>query len=183
MKHWVLAILLAAMWGTVAAIMFTPGVADDHGQPHPEFSAMDQGGDGLHRHRQVFLPGCLFGGVMIAMFVGLLYWGLEGSTSPARIGAFVLGGLLYEGVFAMMCLTYWRSLTAEDVAFWGPFPASLSWLLFGVWGIPSFFIVLYVLCFPRWILPPHSKRRFRELVEASGKHIERDSLEHESQKS
>jgi hypothetical protein len=75
-----------------------------------------------------------------------------------------VGGLLFEATFSMMCLAYQRSLGASEIQFLGPFPAGLSWLIFGMWLVPGFFIVSYVVFFPRWIFPPASAEEFAKLA-------------------
>ena len=98
---------------------------DGHGFGHAKFMAMDQGGDAVARHEPVFVSGWLLGSTVIACFVYLLFWGTvrrpEGETPDKsawrglRTAAFVLCGLIYEAVFAMLCWSYWRSLTETDV--------------------------------------------------------------------
>lgn len=174
MQRWLPILVLTAAWVTVLVILFTPEIGDSHGYAHPQINAMDQGGDGLERHRSVFLSAWLFGSVLIVLFVSLLAWATVGQPAgdavrsaslDFRLPAFVLGGLLFEAVFTILCLSYRASLAHPDQpTFWGPFPAATSVLLFGIWLFPSFFVILYVLFFQRWILPPANRRRFDELV-------------------
>lgn len=173
-RSWGLGILLAMMWVLVIVIFLTPEAANSRGLPHETFAgpvyaagegkpAMDQGGDGLARHRALILPGWLLGSAFIALFVSLLAWGTH-SSAPwrGRCIAFLMGGVLYEGVFAMMCRAYWNSLTEAEVTFFGPFPTGLS-MLFGLWPIPAVMIVLYVAYFHRWVFPAESAQRLDEL--------------------
>jgi len=170
MKHFVPAIFLAAIWTAIVWVFLTPEVPDGHGFAHDRFSAMDQGGDGADRHGPVMFSGWLLGASSIAIFVGLLAWAAEramstGSPNVRRL-TFVVGGLLFEGLFALMMLAYRDSLVVPtEPAFIGPFPAATSWLLFGVWMAPAFFIVLFVVLFNRWFLSPAAMARFEQLVE------------------
>ncbi len=174
---WVAAIVLAALWGVVLIILLTPEIPDGHGFSHSTYKAMDQGGDGAGRHQALLVSGWIFGSLQIAFFVSLLAWGMlrqpfQAETTDANrnegtklhLLLFLIGGLFYEGVFGMMCLAYRNSLTSPDVAFLGPFPSAVSWLLFGVWLFPAYFIVLYVVFFNRYIVPPQNMQRFEELV-------------------
>lgn len=165
MRNWIPPILLTLLWVVVLAILCTPESPHGHGFTHPQIAEMDRGGAGLERHGSVLVLGWLFGSVLIALFVGLLAHG----TLPRqryKVAVFVLGLLLYEGVFGMLCLTYGASLdNPQTPLFWGPFPAATSWLLFGVWLAPFFFIALYVVFFDRWVMPPDHAKRFEELVE------------------
>ena len=176
MRHWTIVGLLTLMWAVVVSILLTPEIPNGHGFEHPRFQAMDQGGDGAERHDSIFVAGWMFGSVLIALFVALLAWGTvvppgqEDAPQPnqvkpdLRLAALILGGLLYEGVFAAVCLAYRDSLTAAKVTFLGPFPAGVSWILFGVWLIPGIFVVFYVVFFYRWILPPQSLQNFAAIV-------------------
>lgn len=166
MKRWIPAILLIALWGVVLVILLTPGVTNDHGFQHSQFVAMDQGGDGADRHGSLFIAGWMFGSLLIACFVSLLLWGTK---TQEHWLLFLAGGLIYEGIFGMMCCSYWKSLTESNVAFIGPFPASVSWLLFGIWLFPMFFIGLYVVFYYRWIFPIESARKFELLVKQHSK--------------
>ena len=166
MKHWIPAALLIALWVVVLVILLTPEIPDGQGFAHSRFQAMDQGGDGAARHESLLVTGWIFGCVSIAIFVSLLAWAAAGRAFRAdqRWAAFILGGLIYEGVFGMLCLAYRNSLTNPEAAFLGPFPAGVSWLLFGIWLSPVFFISLYVVFFHRWIMPPQSVKELAALA-------------------
>ena len=166
MKHWIPAILLIALWGVVLAILLTPEVPNGHGFEHSDFVEMDQGGNGADRHESLLITGWMFGSLLIACFVSLLLWG---TTKKEHWLLFLAGGLIYEGIFGMLCFSYWKSLTDSNVAFLGPFPASVSWLLFGIWPFPAFFIGLYVFFYDRWIFPIESEQKFKMLVEQRSK--------------
>jgi len=165
LKAFALAACLAATWVLVILIFLTPEAPNSRGVPHSKVTEMDQGGDGIARHKSVKITGALLGGVMLALFVILLAWGTHPSSPVgARWIGFVLGGLLYISVFAMMCIAYGHSITETEAAFIGPFPAGLGWMLFGLWPIPSFFIGLYVFFFDSWIFPSESERGLAELA-------------------
>jgi hypothetical protein len=171
MKYWIPANLLIALWAGVLAVFLTPEIPNDHGFAHAKFSAMDQGGDGSSRHEPLLIYGGLCGSAMIGIFVSLLAWGSGASSHRVarpylRWAAFFIGWLLYESVFVMMCFAYRQSLAEPEVTFFGPFPAAVSWFLFGLWPIPAFFIVLYVAFFNRWIFPPEAAKTFEQLVES-----------------
>ena len=166
MKHWIPAILLIALWGVVLAILLTPEVPNGHGYQHSRFAEMDKGGNGADRHESLFIAGWMFGLLLIAFFVSLLLWG---TTTRKHWLLFLVGGLIYEGVFGMLCFSYWKSLTDPNVAFIGSFPASVSWLLFGIGLTPAFFIGLYVIYYDRLIFPTENARKFELLVQQRSK--------------
>ena len=166
MKHWIPAILLIALWGVVLAILLTPEVPNGHGFEHSDFVEMDQGGNGADRHESLLITGWMFGSLLIACFISLLLWG---TTKKEHWLLFLAGGLIYEGIFGMLCLSYWKSLTDPHVVFIGPFPASVSLLLFGIWLFPAFFIGLYVFYYGRWIFSIESARKFELLLKQRSK--------------
>ena len=175
---WISVVILMALWVIVLVILFTPEAPNGHGLPHSTYQAMDQGGDGAERHKALLWSGWMFGSLLIAFLVSLLAWGMfrrssnvETTVANQRTGTalhlwiFLIGGVLYEGVFGMMCLAYGDSLThPDDVVFLGPFPSSVSWLVFGMWLFPAYFIVLYVVLFDRYIVSPQNIQQVDELV-------------------
>ena len=173
-------VLLALLWALVLIALFTPEAPNGHGIAHSTVPHMDQGGDGWIRHEAVFVTGWMLGSAMIGLFTGLLAWSTVRQPFPAtstdhtatprssrRLTWFLVGGLLFEAVFGMLCYSYWTSLTEPQASFSGPFPPGVSWMLFGVWLFPAFFIVLYVANFHRWILPPENAQRFADLIARS----------------
>lgn len=115
---WVPAIVLIALWGVLLIIFLTPEPSDGQGFAHSTYKAMDQGGDGARRHEALLVSGWIFGSLVIAFFVSLLSWGMlrqpfqAQTTGPNRTGGtalhlwlFLIGGLVYEGIFGMMWLT------------------------------------------------------------------------------
>jgi hypothetical protein len=170
-------VVLGAMWLLVLIALSTPEAANGHGIQHATIHTMDQGGDGSQRHKSLIVTGWLLGSAMIFLFTGLLAWGsvcqaggmpaanpVQSSPFFGRLMWFVAGGVLFEVVFGMLCYSYWTSLSAPRGDFSGPFPVAVSWMLFGVWLFPAFFIVLYVVNFHRWVLPPENAGRFANLV-------------------
>lgn len=170
---WTLAALLVLLWGVVLIVLLTPEVPNGHGFEHAQFPTMDQGGGGEFRHGGLLAIGWMLGTVLIATFVSLLACGTVPVRTGTRwrLGAFCVGGLLYEGVFGMLCLSYRNSLAQSNATFFGPFPEPLAWLLFGIWLVPGVFVVLYVLFFYRWIWPPENSSRFAELVATGAKTV------------
>ncbi len=169
MKHYLAGLLLVALWAAVLAIWLTPAPPQLGGAPHERIPKMDQAGNGADLHSpRLVLVGWVFGALLIAGFVGLLAWVTVPAAGEggAKRAVFLLGGLLFEGVFAMMCIAYARALNDQLAEpFWGGFPASTAWLVYGLWPVPTFFIVLYVVFFNSWIAPPQQLRQFEQLVE------------------
>lgn len=164
-------IALLLMWTAVIAVFSVPEKGDVGGTTHARISTMDQGGDGKLRHEGLLVSGWFLGAATIAIFVGMVMFGCRRTSSFSRTGnstvlVLLLGGALLEITFAMMCIAYWKSFATVEPEFIGPFPAGLSWMLFGIWTVPAFFIVVYVAYFRRWIYPPEAETRFQELLKS-----------------
>ncbi|MCH7728167.1 MAG: hypothetical protein IH991_17070 [Planctomycetes bacterium] len=48
-------------------------------------------------------------------------------------------------------------------------------MLFGLWWVPFYFVVLYVVSFDRWIATPEDLEKFERLVAASRRREAKDS--------
>jgi len=165
--------LLLAMWVSVIFLFATPETPQGYGFQHDRFTSMDQGGDPA-RHLKLLTPGWIFGALMIAGFVGLLAWSTDRpEETPSqrrwRVLSFVVGGVLFEASFAAVVLAYRQTMLGQEVAFIGPFPAGLFWMLFGVWAVPVYFIAQYLFGFQRWVMPAKSSQRFEVLVNRGAK--------------
>ncbi len=165
------AALLAVFWGVLLVIFFTPPAENSTGFTHPthagegEKPAMSQGGDGQARHEKLLISGWVLAAVILAMLVSMLAFATQSTgVSGGKTAAFAVGGLLVQAAMLMLFLTYRDSLGADKVAFIGSVPASTWWLLFGVYGVPYYFVVLYVCSFNRWIMTPESMQKFEALV-------------------
>ena len=146
-------------------ILATPQADNSHGVSHVRIPEMLQGDDGLERHQDLLIVGWLLGSIIIAAFVSLLIFGARSKhPSPVRTVSFLVGGLIYEAVFAVMCRTYAELLHTGSSDFLGPFPAATTWLVFGIWSVPTYFVVLYVVAFPAWIHSPEEERQFQKLL-------------------
>lgn len=176
---WILCCLWVLLLLVVGVVLFTEEKGATHGFKHPAVSAMDRGGSGLDRHEPLLIHGWLFGVLQISAFVGCLAFGARRQGRLGRLWwAFLIGGLLYVGVFTSMVLAYrdWiHSADPGDPAFWGPFPTATTLMLFGLWAMPFYFVVLYVVVFDRWIFTKEDLQKFEELVAARRRGQEDDS--------
>ena len=158
--------ILIALWLVLVTVMLSPEPKNSYEVAHPHFTEMDQGGgSGLERHGSILFLGFLFGSLVISLLVSLLAFG-AGTRGRNRFKPwiFLVGGLLFVGVFTMMCLAYRESLEVPEIAFIGPFPAATSWLVFGIWLFPLYFVRIYVLMFDRWFMTPQDLEMFNQLV-------------------
>ena len=174
MPEIVAGVVLLLMWCAVVAVFSVPEKGDVGGRTHVRISTMDQGGNGQLRHEGLRFSGWCLGAATIAIFVGMVIFGCRRISSYSRTGTstyltLLVGGLLLEITFAMMCIAYWKSFATAEPEFIGPFPASLGWMLFGIWTVPAFFIVVYAAFFRQWIYPPEAESRFQELLQSKQK--------------
>ncbi len=164
----ILFVLLLAMWVIVGIAVMTEEGNAGHGIEHPQFHTMDHGDTDPQRHGQMLVLAWILGLLQIATFVGFLAFGARRREGLGGMtGLFLLGGLLYAGVFTLMFLAYGASLQDAESAFIGPFPAPTAIMLFGLWWVPFYFVVLYVVSFDRWIATPEDLEKFERLVAAS----------------
>lgn len=144
------------------------------GIPHPEYSTMLIGGPGMERFAPVALQSLLYGCLSITFFVGLLALGLRQRDRVRGNKLALLGGLaFYLSMFVMTWLSYQTFALNQDSAanrigplFLG-FPRPTAWMLFGIYGAPIVFLVLYWLKFDTWIYTREDEAAFNELAKAA----------------
>jgi hypothetical protein len=123
---------------------------------HPDFSlsVMEVGGPRSEEDIVRWNEGLVFGIVVIVTLTATLLVGVDSSSPEIRRFRFwILGvGLIYVLTFVAMMLS-WREYAADsDRALWGPFPAPVTWMVFGVWLVPGLFTVIYVAGFQKWFV-------------------------------
>jgi hypothetical protein len=159
---------LVAAAGLVLIVAVVQGESSvGHGFAHPKYATMERGGLGLERHGPILWLGWLFGVLQIAIFVVCI---ALGSVRRGRTGGMswvlTIGGLLYVGVFSVMFLAYFGSLEA-DPTLMGSFPEATALMLYALWPVPTYFVIVYVTMFDRWIFTADDSARFEALVAAS----------------
>ena len=155
--------LLLAMLVVIGLVLITDEVTASHGFAHAEFpDTMQQGGPGAERHSSIRWLGLVFGLLEILFFVSCLLLGLN--KLQGRIRFFFFGALIYATLFAAMVIAdhFYAVGTNRDIVLGFPLPTAL--MVYGVGGAPLVFVLLYVLCFDRWILTPEDMARFEQLV-------------------
>lgn len=178
MKYWLPTLLLLAFWASIAFLFVMPEAPGSSGVAHDQFKEMSKSVVNHDQEERILAVGSLYGAAVIIAFVGLLAWpvfqrtGTDGEAGLLKgdrkrlLMIFLTGLVLYELVFAALCLVYSKSLSDPfDSAFIGPFPAATALLLFGLWPFPVFFIHFYVVNFDRWIYGRHDSRRMEQLVD------------------
>jgi hypothetical protein len=158
---------LVAMLLAVGATLFVPRIDNGQGYKHPAFpEIMQRGTTDPPRHEQLWAPAAIFGAAQIVFFLACLAFGASRRKRlPKTFLAFLgLGGAAYMGVFVWMFEAYLRDPGMTSSPFFGGFPLPTAIMLYGVWGIPLVFVVLYVAFFKRFIFTAEDEVAFRELV-------------------
>ena len=146
------------------------------GVAHPTVSNMLVGGDGMERFAPVAVQSLIFGCLSITFFVGLLALGLrqKGRVRGNKL-AFFVGLAFYLGMFFMVWQSYqtFAAGQSEVANRIGPlflgFPIPTAWMLFGLYGAPIVFLLLYCLNFDSWVFTEDDEKEFRQLVETTTK--------------
>lgn len=177
MIRWLVPLLLVASWTVTIAILVTPEPATGFSIPHDpvhlqgrdvELPRMEQGGDSSQRHADTLVLGWLFGSLLIATFGGLMTWSSQ-VRCRSLMGVLLVGStLVTEAAFSAMCWNYHRQPNdPSDISFFGLFPASTAWQLYGVGLVPFLFVGIYVGFFRRQILTHEAAAEFSRLSNSS----------------
>lgn len=139
----------------------TERVYEGHGIPHPEFEHMLQGGDGVTRHENLLWLGWVFAVLQMTFLTACLSLAMvrPGGAGPAKV-PLLAAGLVGACILTFLFLSYREHLAGEETRFFLGFPAPAAWLVFGVWGFPLLFALIYVAVFDRWYLTPEAMGRF-----------------------
>ena len=162
---WILFVLLLTMCCVLGYVLTIEEMGAGHGVTHPRFSTMEVGGSGLERHAPILWWGWALGLLEICLFIGLLALGMRHrQVLGKRKWPLLLGGLLYGTVFTLLILSYQSYANSPFQPLFLSMPAPTAWMLYGLFGIPLYFHVLYVVSFDRWVLTPEDLERFHRLV-------------------
>ncbi|MEE2775166.1 MAG: hypothetical protein VYE73_00135 [Acidobacteriota bacterium] len=154
--------LLLGMGLVLGYLLFmVPETDVGHGFTHPDYPTMQRGGDGAVRHEAVLAGGRLLGTLMILFMVGLLAFG---SSQGRKIGGeeivMILGTVVFVTCFLFTVATY-RSYAAQGGgALALSFPIPTAWMLYGIWGAPIVFMLLYMVRFEPWIISDADIEKF-----------------------
>ena len=163
-------LLTGILAGLLLYCLLRPAPIAAAGAPHPEVSEMNRGGDASRDAGRIVIGG-LYGGLQIVLLVTGLCLGIRrdlGSPVPLLIA-----GAAYLVTFAAMVGTYALGMENVPIVLGLPLPTSL--MVFGMWGVPFLFVVLYVAKFRDWIFSDEDSRRFANLVAQSQPHDTSDS--------
>ncbi len=165
---WILFALLLSMCVLMGYLFTIEETTGGHGFVHPVFKTMERGGDGLERHAAPVIWCAWFLGVFeVSFFVGLIALGLRHKERVReRKWPLLIGAILYAAVFTLILLAYHRYANSTSRPLFLSFPSPSAWMVYGLWPVPLYFQMLYVLFFDRWILREEDLQRFRQIVAA-----------------
>lgn len=165
----IILLLTVALTGLLLICLVRPAPPAAAGEPHPEIPEMNRGGDG-DRHAGLILVGGLYGGLQIVLLISAMRLGIRRDHN--RPLSLLIAGTVYVGTFAAMVVTYTGGMERAPEVLGLPLPTSL--MVFGMWGVPFVFVVLYIAKFREWIYSEDDARRFADLVarrdESPGSH-------------
>ena len=67
-------------------------------------------------------------------------------------------------VWALLVATYWDYASTDSRALWLGLPIPTAIMLYGLWWVPGYFAVLYIVRFDRWVLSEGDLERFHQIV-------------------
>ncbi len=161
--------LLLAMCAVVLFAATLDEVPSQRGMVHPDYSTMQQGGAPEAHHASILWLGWSYGALAIAFFIGLIDVSLAkgGATGPASARRVVwIAGAVLELIFLGLVLSYRYFMLdplQNSVLF---FPKPTAWMMYGIWGFPLLFVLLYIFKFNSWVLTPQQEADFANLEAA-----------------
>ncbi|MCP5431886.1 MAG: hypothetical protein H6923_01315 [Alphaproteobacteria bacterium] len=157
--------LLVAMAAAFALVIATPEPMGASGAVHPGIAGMRVGGDGAARYAPIAAPA-----IALQALTFVLVGALVAIAPPARRrtpafwASLALSVLAALFVWWRMNATYARFLETGETRYLLGFPEPTFWAIFGVWGAGLLLVLVYVVGFRRFVLPPEDERAFAELV-------------------
>lgn len=159
----VLLVCVTAILGLLVYVCGRPEVAAGHGIPHPDFSAMKQGGP-ASRHVDLLWIGWLYGVAQIIFFGVCLSFGFRRERVWSLVDICLSAvTLLYIATFSGLVFFYGRGLHHLPRVLWLGMTGPSLLLVFGMWGVPLLYVSLYVLKFSSWIYGSPQATRFEEI--------------------
>jgi hypothetical protein len=164
---WILFALLLCMCCVTGYLLTVEESGVGYAAKHPRFPTMYHGGDGLERHASILWWGWALGMLEIALFVGFLALGIrQCRILGRRKWPLLAGGLLYGAVFTLLVLAYETYAASEPRPLFLSMPLPTAWMVYGLFGVPLYFHVIYIVGFDRWVLTREDLETFHRLLAA-----------------
>ena len=81
----------------------------------------------------------------------------------------IIGVIVFVAIWTAMVALYPAYASGENRTLVLSFPISTTLMLYGIWGMPTFFVILYTVYFRKWIMTPEDSREFKALMERVNK--------------
>jgi hypothetical protein len=168
--------LVLVLGAVVGGSFFISPPENAAGGTHLKFTkAMNEGGDARARHEGKLIVGWIFGLAQVALFTGLL---ALGARKRGQLGRFktpiAIGGAAYAAVWTLLVVTYRSYMLGENQELYLSFPAPTAVMLYGIWLVPIFFVVVYLLYFDRVYFTKEDAERFEQILEAKRRRERRE---------
>lgn len=149
-----LLVILIATSVIIVAFAWTDPNAFESPQTHPQFESMQVGGVAADRDETYWWVGWIIGSLMLTFASGLILLGVNQVADNGGLRAIsILITLVLLTVFACGSLAYRDFGQPGQSLIKSIAPSATKILLFGVWVVPMFFTIVYVLGFDRWFMP------------------------------
>ena len=160
----VLLLGLLVIAGCLIALILISEPQFTTGLPHPQYQAMNIGGDGLARLGDaVGLIGAL-GGIMVLMMVLFCALGVRPQRRSWDFWALMMVAVVAaQFVWWSMYLSYLDFLRTGETEFVLSFPVATSWMLYGVWISGMVLAGIYVFGFRRYIFSFEDEAEYEAL--------------------
>ena len=156
-------VIVLAMCGLIAVVLWIPEADGGHGMEHPNFATMKRGGDGPEP--LVLWLGWGWGVLQILLIVGLMGLGArKGEDCRGLWMPLFVGGAAFVGLWTYLVLTYVDYVSDPDPAMLLGFPLPSALVLYGIWALPAIFAVYFVLGFKRWVLTDADLAEFEAMM-------------------
>ena len=138
-----------------------------HGVVHPEHGTMLQGGPGKERHDHILWLGWVFGALIAVLFVTSLAFGARQNDKVGPLGKPIfIGGVIYVLIWSAMVWTYHGYMNGDTEGRFLFLPIPTALMVYAYWGFPLYFIIMYMVMFPKYIWSEETEAKFFALVEA-----------------
>lgn len=161
--------ILLAMLAVVAGVWMAgppPDGVPATGAAHPTISTMLIGGDGTAKHEKVFALGVAFGILEIVFFSVCLALGVSRKGKVGKLAIpIAIGAALHVATFLALIVTYRTYQAGGEHALFLGLPAPTAWMMYGIWWVPMYFILLYIVAFDRYVFNEADLKRFNEILD------------------
>lgn len=155
-------LVIAAM---VIWIGFT-GVAEPIGGPHPVIPHMSVGGDGATRASPILLPIYIWQVAVLILAGLMLTMGFTKRKRSRSILIWIWGAIAATiAAWTMLVFTYGAVIESGVTGYFGGFPVSTAWMLYGLYFAQAILVVFYVMGFHKYIYTDNDKAKFEQILE------------------